>query len=140
MRTVFVTGSFDNIGSRDMRFLEEAAKLGPLIVRLWSDATFERLEGRRPNFPLDERLYILNAIRYVNCVEVCPDEIVEPDNLPCLSGIRPDTWVVDGSTDSPSKRAYCAANGIDYVVISEAALRQFPTWTPVEKDFRVDRK
>ena len=134
MRTIFVSGSFDNIGSRVVRFLEEASKLGPLFVRLWSDATVERLEGRPPKFPVEERLYILNAIRYVSCVEICPDEKVAPESLPCVSGIRPDVWVVDEASDNPSKRAYCAAHGIEYVVLPEANLHEFPAWTPGQMD------
>ena len=140
MRNIFVSGSFDNIGSRDVRFLEEAAKFGPLFVRLWSDVTVERLEGHPPKFPLDERLYILNAIRYVSCVEVCPDEAITFDSLPSVSGIRPGVWAVDEAMDNSSKRAYCAANGIEYVVVPEAGLRKFPAWDPAKKSPPGDRK
>jgi cytidyltransferase-like protein len=133
MRNVVVSGSFDNIRSRDVRFLEEAAKLGILCVRLWSDATVERLEGKLPKFPLEERLYILNAIRYVSCVEICPDEAIAVNMLPCLSGILPEVWAVDEAADNPSKRAYCVAHGIEYVVIPEASLHEFPASSPAEK-------
>lgn len=137
---VAVSGSFDNIQSRDVRFLEEAAKLGPLCVRLWSDATVERLEGKPPRFPLEERLYILNAIRYVSFVEICPDETIEVDALSCVSGIRPEVWAVGEAADTPSKRAYCEAHDIEYVVIPEASLREFPSGSPAEKDPASDRK
>lgn len=132
MKIVFVSGSFDNMGSRGVRFLEEASKLGALCVRLWSDVTAERLEDKPPKFSLEERLYILNAIRYVSYVEICPDESIVADSLPRVSGIRPDVWVVDEAGDNPSKRAYCAARGIAYVVIPEATLREFPAWSPAE--------
>ncbi len=36
---VVVSGGFDEIKSRDLRFLEEAAKLGTLTVLRWPDAT-----------------------------------------------------------------------------------------------------
>ena len=39
---VVVSGGFDDIKSRDLRFLEEAAKLGELTVLLWPDATLEK--------------------------------------------------------------------------------------------------
>jgi cytidyltransferase-like protein len=79
---------------------------------------------------LEERLYILNAIRYVSCVEICPDESIVADSLPCVSGIRPEVWAVDEAGDNPSKRAYCAAHGMEYVVIPEAPLLEFPGWSP----------
>lgn len=133
MKNVFVTGSFDNLRSRHIRLLEEASKLGALCVRLWSDSMVERLEGRPPKFPLDERLYILNAIRYVSRVEVCLDETVKADTLPNLNHIQPDVWVVDEAADNPSKRAYCAFQEIEYVVIPEAGLQVFPEWHRAEK-------
>ena len=81
MKTVLVTGSFDNLRSFDLRLLEEASKLGELCVCLWSDQSILRLEGQLPKFSLKERLYFLNAIRYVSFVEVCPDEGIQVDSL-----------------------------------------------------------
>ena len=57
---IIVSGGFDDIKSRDLRFLEEAAKLGALSVLLWPDAAISRLTGKAPKFPLAERLYFLN--------------------------------------------------------------------------------
>ena len=54
-RQIVVSGGFDDIKSRDLRFLEEASKLGGLSVQLWSDATLQKLTGRPPKFPLAER-------------------------------------------------------------------------------------
>ena len=54
--------------SRDLRFLEEAAKLGELTVLLWPDDALEKLTGKAPKFPLAERIYFLNAVRYVSHV------------------------------------------------------------------------
>ena len=65
---VVVSGGFDDIKSRDLRFLEEAAKLGDLTVLLWPDATLQKATGKAPKFPLAERKYFLNAVRYVSKV------------------------------------------------------------------------
>ncbi len=78
---VFVSGSFDDLRSRQVRLLEEAAQWGPLHVLLWSDRSAARLTGKTPKFPEAERLYLVGAIRYVNQVT-----LVEPthaDALPC---------------------------------------------------------
>jgi len=37
MKTVIVAGSFNNIKSQDIRFLQEASKFGAVNVFLWSD-------------------------------------------------------------------------------------------------------
>ena len=39
-------GDFDDITSRDVRFLEEAAKLGELTVLLWPDALVKQVTGK----------------------------------------------------------------------------------------------
>jgi len=51
MTTVFVAGSFDNLRSRHVRFLEEAAKLGELHVLLWSDEVARCLKVMRRGSP-----------------------------------------------------------------------------------------
>ena len=35
---------------------------------LWPDATLQKLTGKAPKFPLAERQYFLNAVRYVSRV------------------------------------------------------------------------
>ena len=87
-KQVIVAGGFDDIRSRDLRFLEEAARLGRLTVLLWDDRTVERLTGTPPKFPLAERNYVLNAIRYVG--NVIPVGNAALDSLPEIPGRRPE--------------------------------------------------
>ncbi len=70
MAKVVVTGSFDDLRSPHMRFLEEAAKGGDLHVQVWSDELFKSKEARAPKFPAAERLYFVDAIRYVRSAEI----------------------------------------------------------------------
>ncbi len=80
MKQVIVSGSFDDLRSRHIRLLEEAAKLGELHVLLWSDA----LTGK-PKFPEAERLYLVQAMRYVSTVRIVND--------PRDAGpLKPDIW------------------------------------------------
>jgi glycerol-3-phosphate cytidylyltransferase-like family protein len=80
MSQVFVTGSFDNLRSRHVRFLEAAAKLGEVNVLLWSDETTRTVEGSTPLFKVDERLYLLWSIRYVSRISVVSGQL-EDDAL-----------------------------------------------------------
>ncbi len=70
MSKAIVMGGFDDLRSADIRFLEEASRFGKLHVFLWSDELVRKFEGKPPKFPLEERLYFLRAIRYVNQVRV----------------------------------------------------------------------
>ena len=67
-RRVQVLGSFDDLRSRDVRFLQEAARLGTVEVSLLSDEAVGRITGRPPAFPEDERRYIVEAVRFVSHV------------------------------------------------------------------------
>lgn len=140
MKNVFVTGSFDNLHSRHIRLLEEASKLGTLTVCLWSDSAVEQMQGKPPKFPLSERLYVLNAIRYVARVEVCQDAVIDADTLHCADGTQPHVWVVTEKSDNQAKRSYCKAHQLGYVVITEANLHTFPAWHPVESNAVNTRK
>lgn len=66
MKKVVVTGGFDDIRSRHIRFLQEAAQRGELHVLLWDNESISSIGGNTPKFPLQERLYYLQAIRFVH--------------------------------------------------------------------------
>ncbi|MBZ5516380.1 MAG: adenylyltransferase/cytidyltransferase family protein [Acidobacteriia bacterium] len=125
MRTVVVTGSFDNPGSRHVRFLEEASKLGQVHVLMWSDKVVRSLEGKAPDFPVQERLYLLQGIRYVSDVEVVRGQ-VERDAIPQTVETPVEIWAVDEASDTPQKRAYCRSRGVQYRVLSQEDLNGFP--------------
>jgi cytidyltransferase-like protein len=125
MTDVVVTGSFDNLGSSHVRFLEEASKLGHVHVLMWSDEVARSLEGKAPEFPAQERLYLLQAVRYVGDVRVVTEE-VERDAIPQTDETPPEIWAVDEASDTPQKRTYCESRGVQYSVLSQENLKGFP--------------
>jgi cytidyltransferase-like protein len=50
----------------------------------------------------------------------------DPDALPLVAGLRPDVWVVHEADDTAAKRAFCAAHGVVYRVLTPADLAGFP--------------
>ena len=138
MKTVVVTGSFNNIQSRDIRFLEEAAKYGALHIFLWPDDVFQQIEGRKPEFPQEERQYFLESVRYVQQV-IMENGIVKPDEIPQVKGIKPEVWVVPENEDTPSKRNFCVTHAIEYFIVKEKDLAGFPI-LPIEDDPASSRK
>ncbi len=129
MNQVIVSGSFDDIRSRQVRLLQEASRLGPVRVLLWSDAVVSRLAGKPPRFPLAERFYLVDAIRYVQQVTLVED-LPGPDALPPLPFDKPALWAFNEDEDSPARRAFCEAQGLAYQVIASLQLQGFPIKPP----------
>ena len=127
-KQVVVSGGFDDIRSRDLRFLEEAAKLGELSVLLWPDAALQQLTGIPPKFPLAERRYFLNAVRYVSRV-VEADVATSFDTLP--KNPRADVWADWENTTNTACQQFAAENKIAYRVFSADELKGFPEPPPM---------
>jgi len=125
---VVVSGGFDDIKSRDLRLLEEAAKLGELTVLLWPDATLQNLTGKAPKFPLTERSYFLNAVRYVSRVV----EAGNLDNLDALlKNLRADIWADAETTANSAREKFAVGNKMTYRVFRTGDLKGFPEPAPL---------
>jgi cytidyltransferase-like protein len=139
MKDVFVAGPFDDIRSRDVRLLEEAAKLGPVRAGLWTDGLILAGNKRPPRFPFEERLYILQALRYVASV-------FPVGKFPPAAGAEfgraagTGTWAVAEADDSPEMRAWSEAFQLELRVIGAAALAGFPPLPPLEIGARPEKK
>jgi cytidyltransferase-like protein len=127
-KQVIVSGGFDDIKSRDLRFLEEASKLGELTVLLWPDASLEKLTGRAPKFSLAERSYFLNAVRYV-CKVVEAGINAGSDSLP--KALRPDVWADIEANANAAREHFAAENNIAYRVFAADDLKGFPEPPPM---------
>jgi cytidyltransferase-like protein len=125
---VVASGGFDDIKSRDLRFLEESAKLGELTVLLWPDETLKKLTGGAPKFPLAERKYFLNAVRYVS-------RVVEADssaNFDALQkNLRADLWADVEAMANAAREKFAAENKITRRVFSADELIGFPEPPPM---------
>jgi cytidyltransferase-like protein len=127
-KKIIVSGGFDDLKSRDLRFLEEAAKLGELSVLLWPDATLQKLTGNAPKFPLAERKYFLNAVRYVSRV-IEADGLTNFDALP--KNLQADLWADAAATTSSAREAFARENKIARRVFTADELKGFPEPAPL---------
>ena len=128
MKQIIVSGGFDDIKSGDLRFLEEAAKLGELTVLLWPDSVLQQITGKAPKFPLAERGYFLNAVRYVSRV-VEPGAAADFNSLP--KDLRADVWTDYTPTASSSREKFCRDHRISYRVFQPGELAGFPEPAPM---------
>jgi len=122
---VAVTGDFDNLNSRHVRFLEEASKVGSVSVSLWSDGTVQKIVGRPPKFPEQERLYLLQSLRYVDQVSLIA-AATEAELLGKLYAAHPsDTWLADEAGATPVWRESTRFRGVPHVIVSDQQLQGF---------------
>jgi cytidyltransferase-like protein len=128
-KPVAIIGAFDDLRSRDVRLLQEAAKLGPVTVILYPDQLVRSETGRAPKFPLAERLYLLRAIRFVASVIPLSGSI-SPGALPKIQDFSPALWADLESDLNERRRDFCRNHGLDYRVFSAAQLAGFPEHLP----------
>jgi len=124
-KCVIVCGGFDNIRSQDIRFLQEAACFGHLCVLLWDDESLQSAAGKKPKFPQDERMYFLQAIRFVSKVYLSAQPS-DSDMLPLIKGLNPSMWIVGQSDDTAAKHEFCKMHGMEYRIITKANLTGLP--------------
>jgi len=127
-KQVVVSGRFDDIKSGDLRFLEEASRLGELSVLLWPDEKLQKLAGKPPKFPLAERKYFLNAVRYVSRV-IEADGSASFDTLP--ENLKADIWTDVAATASPAREAFARENKIARRIFKPDQLKGFPEPAPL---------
>lgn len=129
-KQVIVSGGFDDIQSRDLRFLDEASKLGHLTVLFWTDDMVLRQTGQAPKFPAAERFYFLNRVRYVDRV-IQLDTSTAFDSLPQIPGLRPEIWVDVDSASNSVRENFARENGMSYRVFQAGELAGFPEPPPL---------
>ena len=127
-KQIVVSGGFDDIKSRDLRFLQAASKLGELSVLLWPDATLQKITGKAPKFSLAERWYFLNAVRYVGRV-VEADGAIGFDTLP--KNLRADIWADCETTTGAARKQFAGENKIAYRIFTPDELKGFPEPPPM---------
>lgn len=130
MKSVVVSGWFDDIRSRDLRFLQEAATLGELTVLLWTDGAIQQIAGTPPRFPLEERRYFLEAVRYVSRVIDVGSSILL-DSLPQIAGLRPQIWADTQTASNAAREQFCRTHKIEYHVFTPKDLAGFPEPPPM---------
>lgn len=122
---VVVQASLDHITSADVRFLQEAARLGPLHVRIPSDALVERATGRPPMFPVAERRFLAASLR-----PVATARVVERDLHAAIPDLarRYATLVLREDAGAPALCERAAHHGLACVVLGDGDLAGFPAW------------
>lgn len=124
---VYVSGHFDDMRTTDIRFLQEAARLGSVHALLYSDQHAHKKNGRRIKFPLEERRYFLENVRFIGRVSIIemtdqnriPTDFIDTDHKKIF-------WAVREEGINDLKAAFCTDHGITLSVIPDSTLAGFP--------------
>lgn len=137
-KKIITSGGFDNLCSKQVRFLHEISKFGQVHLLLLSDELLESIGGTEPKFPLPERQYYLQSIRYVNRIHTITDP-AQLQNIPEIVDQKADTWFVLPSEEIPRFRQYAESGGFEYRVVSDEQLTGFPGSGPSQEPTSVKK-
>jgi cytidyltransferase-like protein len=119
--SITVVGAFDDLRSKDVRLLEEASKLGPVSVLLLTDEAAQAVLQTQLKFPWAERLYLVQALRFVN--EVLPLSAGNSQEiLSAVANLSPRIWLDSEGADNEARRNFSVDKGLNYLVISREQL------------------
>jgi cytidyltransferase-like protein len=127
---VVVEASLDNLRSDNVRFLEEAAALGPLHVRVPSDELVAELTGAAPAFPAAERLFLTESMRWVEHAEVVGVALARASGVLDALAAAGATVAVREEDEDPALRPAADTAGVPHLVITAAARAGFPIADP----------
>jgi len=115
-KKVLVSGCYDLIHGGHITFFKTASAYGKVYVSIGSDENLLKLKGKKPYFSQDERLFIVNSIRYVEEAFIASGSGIldfEPD----IGRINPDVFVVNRDGHTEEKEALCKKYGIEYKIL-----------------------
>lgn len=98
-KKVFVSGCYDLLHSGHVEFFKQASQFGDLYVGIGSDATYLEYKHRKPMFPQEERLFMVQNIKAVKEAYINEGRGVI-DFVPTLDIVKPDIFVVNAEGGS----------------------------------------
>jgi cytidyltransferase-like protein len=124
-KTIITAGSFDDIRAKHVRFLYEIAQLGEVTVMLFGDELHEKITGAKPKFPVAERQYYAENIRYVESVVVV-DDVSQMHDIAGLIGKKADMRCDLESYACPKAEKSSQDQGIEYKTIADDDMMNYP--------------
>ena len=84
-----------------------------------------QLTGKPPKFPLAERVYLLNAVRFVSAV-IPLSAPFDSNTLPSVHGFRPQVWIDEEGPANAIRREFCRQHLLEYQSLPESQVGGFP--------------
>ncbi|MFZ1288785.1 MAG: adenylyltransferase/cytidyltransferase family protein [Melioribacteraceae bacterium] len=115
-KKVLVSGCYDLLHSGHVTFFKTASQFGKLYVAVGADSNLLLLKGKAPYFSQEERVYMVNSIRFVEKAFIASGSGML-DFKPDIERIKPDIFVVNSDGHTPEKEILCRENGIEYKIL-----------------------
>jgi cytidyltransferase-like protein len=115
-KKVLVSGCFDLVHGGHIAFFKTAAQYGKLYVAVGADANLLLLKGKAPYFSQEERVYMVQSIRFVEEAFLASGSGMldfEPD----MERIKPDIFIVNSDGHTIEKEELCKKLGVEYKVL-----------------------
>jgi cytidyltransferase-like protein len=124
-KKVLVSGCYDLMHAGHVAFFKTAAQYGKLYVAVGADANLRLLKGNAPYYSQEERVYMVNSIRFVEEAFLATGTGMldfEPD----LVRINPDIFIVNSDGHTVEKEALCKKLGVEYKVLKRIPEKGLP--------------
>jgi cytidyltransferase-like protein len=124
-KKVLVSGCYDLIHSGHIAFFKTAAQYGRLYVAVGTDANLILLKGKAPYFSQEERVYMVNSIRFVEEAFLASGSGIldfEPD----MERIKPDVFIVNSDGHTEEKEKLCKKYNVEYKVLERIPEESLP--------------
>jgi cytidyltransferase-like protein len=131
MKNVLVTGSFDLLHSGHIYFFERASAYGRVYVGIGSDKSINQLKQRLTVNKQDERLYMVQSIKYVTKAWINTGVGLfdffndVPDYI--------DALIVNEDQDFPEKYEFCAKRGMEYIILKRTPREGLPVHSSTQQ-------
>jgi len=115
-KKILVSGCYDLLHAGHIAFFKTAARYGELYVSVGSDANIRLLKGKAPYYSQQERVFMVNSIRFVKEAFVASGSGMldfEPD----IDRIKPDIFIVNSDGHTTEKEILCQQYGMEYIVL-----------------------
>jgi len=124
-KKVLVSGCYDLLHAGHVVFFETAAAYGDLYVCIGSDRVIDQLKGRPTKFNEQERLYIIQSLKFVHEARISRGSGFL-DFEPEMADIKPDLFIVNHDGGSEEKRALCKKYGVEYLELDRVPKTGLP--------------
>ena len=125
-KKVLVSGCYDLIHGGHVAFFKTAAQYGKLYVAVGTDSNLLLLKGKAPYYSQEERVYMVNSIRFVEKAFLAAGSGMldfEPD----MERIKPDIFIVNSDGHTAEKEALCKKFGVEYKVLNRIPEKGLPS-------------
>lgn len=124
-KKVLVSGCFDLLHSGHVAFFKKAAQYGKIYVAVGTDSNLILLKGKAPYFSQEERVYMVNSIRYVEKAFLASGSGML-DYEPDMVRIKPDIFIVNSDGHTHQKEKLCQKHGVEYKVLERTPEEGLP--------------